>query len=174
MAPIKSEPTDSTALVQGWFEAHREELVRYARRRVGASDADDVASEVLTRALAAVARYNSADPRPWLFGIAANVISEHRRAENRQWRAIGSLAAQTGRTAAKEWSEQQLHPRFVQALAELPTAQREALLLVVWGELSYEECAAALAVPVGTVRSRIARARAALQIVLGPVEETKK
>jgi RNA polymerase sigma-70 factor (ECF subfamily) len=51
------------------------------------------------------------------------------------------------------------------AIASLPDGERDALLLFVWEELDYEEIAAALAIPVGTVRSRLHRARARLQAV---------
>jgi RNA polymerase sigma-70 factor (ECF subfamily) len=57
--------------------------------------------------------------------------------------------------------------RLADALARLPAAHRDALLLVAWGDLSYEEAAAALGVPVGTVRSRLSRARSRLRRTLG-------
>jgi RNA polymerase sigma factor (sigma-70 family) len=56
------------------------------------------------------------------------------------------------------------------ALAGLPAAHRDTLLLVAWGDLSYEEAAAALGVPVGTVRSRLSRARSRLRRALGDAD----
>lgn len=167
MAPQSADPA---AVVQRSFFIYREPLVRYARRRVGSAYAEDIASEVLVRALCGASSLRSADSKPWLFGIAQNVIAEHRRAERRQWQLLEKLASQRGLAVQTE-SFQQLQPQFVNALARLPSIQREALLLVVWGELSYEECAVALSVPVGTVRSRISRARSVLQEVCDPHKE---
>lgn len=66
-----------------------------------------------------------------------------------------------------EHEQASLAPELVRALRRVPAGDRDALLLVVWGELSYEEAATALDVPIGTVRSRIARARKRLIAVLG-------
>ena len=60
-----------------------------------------------------------------------------------------------------------LAPELVGELLRLPAADRDTLLLVVWGELSYAEAATALSVPVGTIRSRIARARQRLGAAIG-------
>jgi RNA polymerase sigma-70 factor (ECF subfamily) len=56
------------------------------------------------------------------------------------------------------------------ALARLPAGHRDTLLLVAWGDLTYEQAAVALAVPVGTVRSRLSRARGALRRALGDTD----
>jgi RNA polymerase sigma-70 factor (ECF subfamily) len=73
-------------------------------------------------------------------------------------RAVASLAARSAR------------PRLAAALAGLSSGDRDALLLVVWAELSYEEAARALAVPVGTVASRMHRARAKLREALADID----
>jgi RNA polymerase sigma-70 factor (ECF subfamily) len=57
--------------------------------------------------------------------------------------------------------------RLATALARLPAELRDTLLLVAWGDLSYEEVATALGVPIGTVRSRVSRARSKLRRTLG-------
>jgi RNA polymerase sigma-70 factor (ECF subfamily) len=79
--------------------------------------------------------------RPWLYGIAANVVAKHHRSEARRFRAMA---------------------RVMDAIGTLPEAERQVLLLFAWEELSYDEIALALGVPVGTVRSRLSRARARL------------
>ena len=56
------------------------------------------------------------------------------------------------------------------ALAGLPAPHRDALLLVAWGDLTYEQVASALGVPVGTVRSRVSRARSKLRQALGSTD----
>jgi RNA polymerase sigma-70 factor (ECF subfamily) len=95
--------------------------------------------------------------------VAANVISERRRAERRRLRAMERLASQAPRGTVE--APEDLDPRLIAGLRQLEAADREALLLVAWGELSYQEAAEALQIPVGTVRSRIARARGQLQSV---------
>jgi RNA polymerase sigma-70 factor (ECF subfamily) len=57
---------------------------------------------------------------------------------------------------------------LARALADLPSGEADVLLLLVWAELDQAEIADALSIPVGTVKSRLARARARLQVVLGP------
>jgi DNA-directed RNA polymerase specialized sigma24 family protein len=65
-----------------------------------------------------------------------------------------------------------LAPEVLRELRRLPDHERDTLLLVVWGELSYEEAARGLGVPIGTVRSRIARARARLARALSATSNT--
>lgn len=153
------------------FRRHAPALQRYAVRRLGPAKADDVVAETFLQAFRHRQRYRvdeSPSARPWLYGIATNLISRERRAEVRQYRAL----ARTGVDAELWQFTDEVDERVSAAaservlagsLASLPSKQREALLLVVWAELSYEETAQALHVPVGTVRSRISRARARLR-----------
>lgn len=144
------------------YEAHLPAIVRYLRRRLGDAAADDAASEVFVRAFRArgAAEGPAALDLPWLYGIAANVIHEERRAERRRLRLIERVASQSPREAAAgPGSEATLDPKLARGLRRLSPPDRETLLLVAWGELSYDETARALGVPVGTVASRISRAR---------------
>jgi RNA polymerase sigma-70 factor, ECF subfamily len=138
-------------------------VARYLGRRVGSDLAEELAAEAWARAFRQRARYGAqhATALPWLYGICGNLIADHRRAERRRLRALERLAADCGRaqTAGASVELAASAPELVRALRRLPAADRDALLLVAWGELSYEEAASALEVPVGTVRSRIARAR---------------
>jgi RNA polymerase sigma factor (sigma-70 family) len=117
-------------------------------------------------------RYDLARPdaRPWLDGIAANLLRRHRRREARRLRAH---AREAGRALAhRDEPDERLDaaasgPRLAAALARLPAHQREVLLLVAWGGLGYEEVAGALDVPVGTVRSRLSRARERVRREIG-------
>ena len=145
------------------FERHFGVIFRYLRRRCGAA-AEDLAAETFARAFAGRAGYDVArgDARPWLFGIATNVL----RAHHRDLVVPGVL----GERAEEIDADARLDAvtalaRVADALRALPTGQREVLLLVAVAELTYEETAEALGVPVGTVRSRMARARAALNPV---------
>lgn len=146
------------------YERHGPAVVRYLARRLGPDLGEDAAHDVFVRAFRLRAGYDAArgTVAGWLFGIALNVASEHRRAEGRRLRALERLAGATPRSSSDVPGGLDLPPALAGALRRLPAKEREALLLVVWGELSYAEAAAALAVPVGTVRSRISRARATL------------
>jgi RNA polymerase sigma factor (sigma-70 family) len=146
------------ATVETAYRQHLPAIVRYLRRRLGDDVAEDAAADVFARAIRAE-RAAQAVSLPWLFGVAANVISEHRRSERRRLRAIERLAAQTPSEHSPVEVVAALDPALIRALRRLDRGDLEALLLVVWGELTYEQTAEALDVPVGTVRSRIFRAR---------------
>lgn len=160
------------------FRRHVPEIQRYVVRRLGGIQAaEDVVAETFVTAFRQRAGYqcDRADARPWLFGIASNLIGRHRRTEIRLYRAL----ARTGADAVSEPFTDRVdsavtadssRARLGAALATLPAGQRDALLLITWGGLSYEQAAQALAVPVGTVRSRVSRARQALRSVLGDLD----
>jgi RNA polymerase sigma-70 factor (ECF subfamily) len=103
--------------------------------------------------------------RPWLYGIATNLLAKHRRREARRLQAVARLAAHRlphvdlaeGVSGAVDAED--LWPRVADAVTALPEPERDALVLHVWEGLSYEEVADALGVPIGTVRSRLNRAR---------------
>lgn len=141
------------------YERHVTPVHRYLRRRVGDGAAEDLTAEVFVRAFRGRARYGVQHDTalPWLLGIASNLIADHRRAERRRLATLERLCGSA--QPPRERDATGLSPELVQALRRLPARDRDALLLVAWGELSYEETARALEVPVGTVRSRIARAR---------------
>lgn len=142
---------------------------RYARRRVGADVADDIAAETFTIAFARWDRFDLGRPvRPWLFGIATNVLRRYRRDEERKLRAF----ARSGTDPIAVESEDELLRRaddplmlreLATLLAGLRVEDREILLLRAWAELSDEEIATALSVPVGTVKSRLHRIRERLR-----------
>jgi RNA polymerase sigma factor (sigma-70 family) len=113
-----------------------------------------------------------ADALPWLYGIATKLIGRHRRDEVRLYRALARTGADLVTAPFSDRVDERVSaaaagPRLARVLAELPAASRDALLLVAWGDLSYEEAATALGVPKGTVRSRLSRARTALRRSLG-------
>jgi RNA polymerase sigma-70 factor (ECF subfamily) len=153
------------------FDRHASVLHRYLVRRIGVGDADTIVGEVFLIAFEKRARYDFDRPtaRPWLYGIATNLVAKHHRREARRLRATARLAAQQppptdvadGVAAIVDAADQ--WPRIAEAVARLPAGERDALLLHVWEGLSYDDVAAALDVPVGTVRSRINRARRRLR-----------
>jgi RNA polymerase sigma factor (sigma-70 family) len=159
------------------FRRHAPQIQRYVVRRLGADAAEDVVAETFLTAFRLRSRYqpDRPDARPWLYGIATNLISRHRRAEVRLYRAL----ARTGQDPVTEPFTDGADARvsagghrmlLAAALAGLPAGQRDALLLVAWGDLSYEQVAVALGVPVGTVRSRLSRARGSLRQALEDVD----
>jgi RNA polymerase sigma factor (sigma-70 family) len=141
------------------FERHHSLVHNYLRRRVGDGLADDLAAEVFARAFRGRSTYRAVtdDARPWLLGIATKLIAGHRRAEARALRAWQRSGA-PGQTGGDPL-DHELCTSLVSALRRLSRRDREALLLLAWGELSYAEISRALDVPIGTVRSRIHHAR---------------
>ena len=165
---------DEPALFGVIFERHAGAIHRYLARRVGVDEAEDLAAETFVTAFRARERYDRSheDARPWLFGIAVNLLRRHWRRERRQLRAY----ARTGIDPVLEQTEEAdrrldasaAGPQLAQALAQLAHKDRDALLLYAWADLSYEEIARALGIPIGTVRSRLSRARSRLRELISP------
>jgi RNA polymerase sigma factor (sigma-70 family) len=149
------------------FDRHATVLFRYLVRRLGVDEADGLLGEVFRIAFEKRDSYdgNRPDARPWLYGIATNLVARHRRGEARRLRATARLAARQQPApdpadhVSASLDSHELWSRIANAVAELPETERDPLMLFVWEELSYDEIAAALDVPVGTVRSRLNRAR---------------
>jgi RNA polymerase sigma-70 factor (ECF subfamily) len=156
--------------IEALFADHFDAIYRFATRRVGFDAAADIAAETFAQALRSADRIDPArDARPWLFGIASNVIRHHRRAEQRRIRgyAAAELQNDVADGNGHPESETLLRAPLVDALARLDARDRDALLLFAWADLTYDEIATALEIPIGTVRSRIHRARSALRDSLG-------
>lgn len=170
-----AEPDAFTAV----YDRHAPAIHRYVARRLGPDTADDLMAETFLIAFRKRRRYDlaRADARPWLYGIATRLVARHRKAETARYLLLERLG---GETAAEpvdseaRVSAQALRGPLARALADLPEVYREALLLVAWADLSYEEVAAALDVPVGTVRSRLSRGRARLRAALGGADPTEE
>ncbi|SEG67721.1 RNA polymerase sigma-70 factor, ECF subfamily [Actinacidiphila yanglinensis] len=195
-APGPDEPSESDASIiersldepeafAELFDRYAEDIHRYAARRVGAEVADDLMAEAFVVAFQRRRRYDVSRPqaRPWLYGIATNLVHDHRRAEARRLRALSRAAA----TAPDGWSggdepmaeqvaarvsAESVRGALAGALAKLPARYRDVLLVVAWGDLNYAEAAEALGIPVGTVRSRLNRARGRLRDALGGSDPT--
>jgi len=157
------------------FDRHGSTLLRFLARRVDPAEAEDLLGEVFRIAFERRSSFerDRDSARPWLYGIAANLVAKHHRSEARRLRAMArasALRASAARLLDEDPAERAvavadagaLWPRVVDAIGALPEAERQVLLLFAWEELSYEEIAQALGVPVGTVRSRLSRGRARL------------
>ncbi|MGW1511017.1 RNA polymerase sigma factor [Streptomyces sp. NPDC002394] len=111
---------------------------------------------------------HEAGPRPWLMGIAVNVLRNTRRAARRHQAALARLPARHpvpdfAEELAGRLADAEQLAAVQRALKKLRRSEREVFTLCVWSDLGYAEAAAALGVPVGTVRSRLSRARARLR-----------
>jgi RNA polymerase sigma-70 factor (ECF subfamily) len=150
------------------FDRHFDAVHGYARRRLGRSLAEEIVSETFIRAFDRRASFDHsrADARPRLFGIAANLMRRHWRAERRRLHALGRL--ETSSSAEPPTEER---ADLVTALNSLPAREREALLLFALADLSYDDIAEALGLPVGTVRSRLSRARDRIRRQLDAIPE---
>jgi len=158
------------------FDRHYDAIHRYLARRGGWPLAEDLAMSVFLKAFESRRRFrpSAGDARPWLYGIATNVLRRHARTEVRRLRAYGratrpDVVHGDEAAMAERVDAQRAAPLIGEALARLPQAERSALLLVAWADLSYEEVAVALDVPIGTVRSRLHRARGRLRELLRPI-----
>lgn len=152
------------------FDRHFDTVHRYLSRRLGPDLGQELTAQTFEQALRSRARFDLAQPsaRPWLLGIATNIARHHVRSENRRLLAYKRLdrdvassddaASIDGRVDAAA-----LAPQLRAALAEVPSGERDVLLLVAWADLTYAELAAALGIPVGTVRSRLSRGRRRLR-----------
>lgn len=148
------------------FDRHFPAIHRYVRHCLGADAAEDLSAETFLRAFAARERYRSSTPdaRAWLFGIAANLVRDEVR---RRGRADGLGRRLSSERIAEHIAAELPDPELHAALMTLREAEREVLLLFAWAELSYEEIAEVTGTPIGTVRSRLSRARTRLREALG-------
>ena len=160
LARSMSEPAAFEAI----FDRHFEAVHRYLHRRAGCDLADDLAAQTFAVAFACRAsRRADATVLPWLYGIATNLLRRSRRAERRQLRAYARSGVDRGVAyddeAAARVDDAALGPRLARALAAMRPRERDVLLLYALADLSYQEIALALEVPVGTVRTWLHRAR---------------
>lgn len=154
------------------YDRHATTIFRYASRRAGDTAAEDVMAETF---LIAFERRHTFDPSvdnvlPWLLGIATNLLKHHHRAEARKLKAyVRSVSRheESWSAAIDDQIDVDVATGLVAAaLSSMPVIDRDTILLYTWGELSYEEIARAMDVPVGTVRSRLNRARTTLRDTL--------
>lgn len=156
------------------FEAEFAPLHRYLARRLGASVADELAAETFAVAFRSWDRLDPERPvRPWLYGIAANLVRHHWRKERRMLRAyartgVDPVFAEDDEAVGRADAGTRRQELAV-ALAELRRDEREILLLHAWAELTDSEIADALGLPLGTVKSRLSRSREKLRNRLGEV-----
>jgi RNA polymerase sigma-70 factor (ECF subfamily) len=152
----------------GVFDRHSERIHGYLARRVGRDDADALLGDVFRIAFQNRGRYDLSrvEAAPWLYGIASNLVRQHRRAEQRQLRLATRLASV--RVLDDPGPEHDVDAvtdasMAMKLIAGLDDGERDVVLLYAWEDLSYAQIAEALDVPIGTVRSRLSRARARIR-----------
>jgi RNA polymerase sigma-70 factor (ECF subfamily) len=152
------------------FERHARTIYNYCFRRVGSwAVAEDLVSIVFLEAWRRVDKeLPSGKELPWLFGIATNVVRNSRRSERRYAAALRRVSQPSPEPSFADDSDEriddeELMGRALALLGRLPRREQEVFALCAWSGLSYGDAAIALEIPVGTVRSRLSRARAHLQ-----------
>ena len=164
------------------FDRHARTVHRYVSSRVGRDEVDDVVSETFVVAFRTRARYDPdyENARPWLLGIATNVVRQHRRSEIRRLARLRAVVhapdpnldpAESVSSAVDNAAESD---RVLRAVARLDDRYRDVLLLAASTDLTYEEIARALGIPVGSVRSRLARGRSRLRELLTPGDQYER
>lgn len=172
---INSVELDVPAL----FEDHYDRIASYLmRRQVDRSTAQELAAATFEQAWSCRQAYDPAkgDPRGWLFGIAINLMRHHFRTEQRRLQAYGRAASRQF-DAQDDWEETcgrldagASAGLLAAALATLPRRDYEILTLRYWTDLSHQEIATAVGIPVGTVKSRLNRALTQIRTQLDPAD----
>jgi len=166
--PGPADPVMTAGEFAARYDQHHLAVFRYAARRLGPETAEDVVAEAFTIAWSRITSYDPGRGEfvSWLFGIVSNVISRHHRQETRQWRAFARVGVDGSDSfdddLASRLDADVRWPNVAATLAEMSTRDRDVLLLHVWQEMSYQQVSETLGIPVGTVRSRISRARGRL------------
>lgn len=157
---------------QALVGAHQGAAFRLAYLLLGsADDAEDVAQEAFVRAFRSLDRFDADRPfRPWLLRIAANLAHNRRRSMGRYLAAVERLfraESQPGAARDGHRLEQQEEARLLwQAVGRLKPSDREVIYLRYFLDLPVDETASAIGVAPGTVKSRLHRALARLQVVV--------
>lgn len=152
------------------FDANHSDIWRYVRRRVLTSaDADDVAADVFATAWRRAGDLpEPAEQRLWLFGVARNLLLNHRRSLLRQDRLVARLSVVTLRDPVVEIVERD--DSLWRALAMLSSDDRDLLLMRAWDQLSVTDIALLLDCSPNAASLRLHKARARLRSALEQIE----
>lgn len=149
------------------FDRHSDAIYTYCFRRTASwHAAEDATASVFLEVWRGRERVTASNGSalPWLYGVANNVCRNATRSAHRWLRAVSRVAAPPAEddhadSVARRLDTERQMSRVLAAVRSLPQLEQDVLALVVWSGLSYQETADALGVPIGTVRSRLARAR---------------
>jgi RNA polymerase sigma factor (sigma-70 family) len=156
------------------FERHGRAVYNFCFRRTADwAAAEDLMSTVFLEAWRRRSEVRLKEGRalPWLLGVATNVLRNRRRSERRHRAALARLPLERSPDFAADadgrLDDERRMRATLRAVAKLPRREQEVLALCAWAGLSYEDAAVALGLPVGTVRSRLSRARARVRELAG-------
>ncbi len=163
-AEIRTHPRQAFGRL---FERHSETIYNYCFRQTASwHAAEDLTSTVFLEAWRSRDRVvvQGDSLLPWLYGIATNVCRRRRRTLARRWRALDRLPREVAQPdpaddVAGRVDDERRMAEVLAVIDRLPARERDVVALVVWEELDYQSAATALDIPVGTVRSRLSRAR---------------
>ena len=178
MISMAAVPTDSSLasavsmdmLFKGLVHQHQKRLYRFVLNKIGhSSDAEDLTQQAFVEAAKAYEFFRgNSELSTWLYGIAMNLVrnylsrAPHRRHHFESDDALADLATEQP-DPSEQLAQKQALQTLQQEVNSLPPDMRDILLLVGLDEISYEEASVMLAVPLGTVRSRLSRARSTLR-----------
>lgn len=155
------------------FERHYDVVHAFVSHAVGTDAAADLVQETFLTAFRSRRRFDRTrdSARPWLLGIARNVLRHWYRAESRRRRAFGRLAGTMSMADFSADADDRIvaagaREQLRLALRRLPAGERDAFLLARLDLMTYAEIAAVMGTPIGTVRSRLSRARFRLRRAL--------
>lgn len=153
------------------YRAHTDQLYRFCLKQTGNHAlAEEALANVFLEAWRRLEEIDLSRPiGPWLYGVARNVTRNQRRRQRRGEAALQSLGyvhQPHAEDASEALARRQETAVLARSLAELPLGQRQVVSLCLLGDCSYEAAARALEIPVGTVRSRLSRARLNLAIAV--------
>lgn len=177
-APERRRPSceDPDTWVEGLFDEHVDTIYAYLSRRLGSEAGRDATSDVFRLALENQRSFDPSrgTPLAWLYGIAGNVVRRHWRTEKRHLARVAALrpfaplhSDEETEAVDRRLDSLSYHAAVMDAVAALPDADRELLVLFAWEDRSYSEIASVMSVPVGTVRSRLHRIRRDLRVRTG-------
>ena len=175
--PALSEATDGDLLAMAGskpeafgelFKRHSRSVYAYCARRTGNLDlAEDLTSVVFMEAFRRRRKLqlSSKSAPPWLIGVANNVIRNAERSLRRYRSALDRIPVPANGVSSEEDAMERLGAQealasALEAISALTQGEQDVVLLVLWSEFTYADAATALSIPVGTVRSRLASARA--------------
>jgi RNA polymerase sigma-70 factor (ECF subfamily) len=146
------------------YAAHYQAIAGYVLRRVAAHEADDVITQVFTVAWRRLDHVPvPPEDRPWLFSVARNMVADQRRSERRRLHLQARLSQDALTTGPLGSTPESFGEQVRAAINALRPADREALQLVLWDELSHAEAAAVLGCSPNAFELRYRRARNAVR-----------
>lgn len=165
------DATDPDARLKELFESHYDELLAYCARRIGLSEAADVASEVFAIAWKRIDDIEWETVLPWLYGVARRVLANRWRSAHRRKRLsrkVAGLAAYHEASPEVYIVQRDEDREVIDALKRLRDSDQEVLMLAAWEGLSASQIAVSMGISVSAAEQRLHRAKRRFAKVLDP------